>query len=265
MNNKKSFENLKRIFIFTSGGVGYHVIDRFLYHQENIQEAAAQGIIDSKIENIKNQTEVIQIKKEVLQSEIADLHLMVKEHYNLIKECATAYKNRKSDLITLSKEETLDKLNNIKEQGKSLSSVFQKLKTDKNWEDNGAYEKIKDFLIEIDDFAKYVKNEDLNNKLVSGFNKLYQYLDTLTLLQEVSLLHILMFCVLIFTVINILSVLFGNEIIRFLDLEKRFPKLSTFFRLRATLQKYYLIWNVIILFVFCLFGIGINILIFTST
>lgn len=106
-----------------------------------------------------------------------------------------------------------------------------------------------------------ISNDNLTNKFSFDLSQFYRYLDSLTILQESSLLHILMFIVLMLTVINILSVLFGNEIIRYLNI--RFPQLSLFFRLRVTLQRYYLMWNVFILFVFCLAGICINILILT--
>lgn len=232
MKNKKFFANLSRIFIFTSGCVCYYILVRILYNQVN-------------------------------KEEVTYLHSMVKKLSHFILKCATAIIN--SGFIGLSEEKNLDKLNHVKQLGKSLSDVDLKLKTDQNGEDKGVSEHFKDLLSEIDDFADFVPNEDLNNKLVSGFYKFYQYLDSLTLLQELSLLHVLMFCVLIITVIYILSVLFGNEIIRFFGLEKRFPKLSTFFSLRVIFQRYYLMWNVLILIVFSLFCIAINILIFTST
>ena len=101
------------------------------------------------------------------------------------------------------------------------------------------------------------------NKLVSVINRLYEYLDTLSILQESSILHILLFTVLTVTVLNILSVLFGIELIKYFKLEERMPKLAGFFRLRAQFQRYYLIWNVSILFTVCLFGIIVNLLLFT--
>lgn len=101
------------------------------------------------------------------------------------------------------------------------------------------------------------------NKLVSVINRLYEYLDTLSILQESSILHILLFTVLTVTVFNILSVLFGFELIKYFKVEERMPKLAGFFRLRAQFQRYYLIWNVSILFTVCLFGIIVNLLLFT--
>ena len=101
------------------------------------------------------------------------------------------------------------------------------------------------------------------NKLVSVINRLYEYLDTLSILQESSILHILLFTVLTVTVFNILSVLFGFELIKYFKVEERMPKLAGFFRLRAQFQRYYLMWNVTILFTVCLFGIVVNLLLFT--
>ena len=101
------------------------------------------------------------------------------------------------------------------------------------------------------------------NKLVSVINRLYEYLDTLSILQESSILHILLFTVLTVTVFNILSVLFGFELIKYFKVEERMPKLAGFFRLRAQFQRYYLMWNVSILFTVCLFGIVVNLLLFT--
>ena len=72
-----------------------------------------------------------------------------------------------------------------------------------------------------------------------------------------------MFLSLIFTSINILGALFGKEIIRLFKLEERFPKLSIFFSLRAKFPRYYLVWNVILLFSLCISGLGINIMLLT--
>ena len=93
---------------------------------------------------------------------------------------------------------------------------------------------------------------------------LYNYLDSLTLLQELALFNMILCSVLILTVVNISSVLFGNAVIKYFNLEERFPRLGAFFRLRITFQIYYLLWNVLILFVVCLCCIGINTLLFIA-
>ena len=63
--------------------------------------------------------------------------------------------------------------------------------------------------------------------------------------------------------INILSVLFGNEVIKYFNLEEKFPRLGLFFRLRLKFQRYYLILNVLTLLFVCFVGIIVDILLFT--
>nr|YP_009763303.1 hypothetical protein [Metarhizium rileyi]QIS49082.1 hypothetical protein [Metarhizium rileyi] len=110
------------------------------------------------------------------------------------------------------------------------------------------------------------------NKLLDSFNNgsgkgnnfmpkgLYDYLNNMSLLEEAYLLHILLFLVLMLTVFNILVALFSNEIIKYFNLEEKYPSLYAFFKLRIKFKRYYLIWNISILFIICLGGIGINIL-----
>ena len=101
------------------------------------------------------------------------------------------------------------------------------------------------------------------NNFIPSLSKLYKYLDSISLLQESSLFHISLFIVILITVFNIFSVLFANEVIRYFNLEERFPRLGIFFKLRIKFQKYYLFWSVFTLFIVCLAGIGIDILLFT--
>ena len=132
-----------------------------------------------------------------------------------------------------------------------------------NWNDSEGYKKLSELKEEIDKLIEIISNDESTNKLVSVINKFYEHLDTLSILQESSILHILLFTVLTVTVLNILSVLFGIELIKYFKLEEIMPKLAGFFRLRAQFQRYYLMWNVTILFTVCLFGIVVNLLLFT--
>ena len=95
-----------------------------------------------------------------------------------------------------------------------------------------------------------------------SIKNLYDFLDTLTLLEESAFLHIFMFIYILCCVANIISVLFGNEIIRYFNLEERFPKLSIYFKLRSKFQKYYLAWNIFGIIAVSLFAIGLNLLVF---
>ena len=110
--------------------------------------------------------------------------------------------------------------------------------------------------------------QNLINNFISDFilnfdlKVIYNYLDSLTLHQEGALFHIIIFSTILVTIFNILGIFFGNEIIKYFNIENKFPSLSNFFKLRAKLQRYYLMWNITILFVLCIGALGINILVF---
>lgn len=84
----------------------------------------------------------------------------------------------------------------------------------------------------------------------------------MTLLQESALLHIIIYIYILATVFNILGIFFGNEVIKYFELENKYPKLHIFFKLRAKFQRYYLIWNISILLVVCFLGIFLDLLVF---
>nr|YP_010990999.1 LAGLIDADG homing endonuclease [Pappia fissilis]WOX61272.1 LAGLIDADG homing endonuclease [Pappia fissilis] len=247
MKNTKFIENLNKIGLFIGGGIGYHIIDRGMTYLDNKAEAISQSVRDEKLDHLVGSVETIKNEARI--------------HFNVLKECSEAYVNRPNG-VSVSKEVMLQELSSIKDNTKSIMEQLLELGP-QNWDKTTAYEECKDVLVRIDNLVKIIQNDDQINKFSFDFSQFYVYLDSLTFLQESCLLHIIMFFVLIFTVINILSVLFGNEIIRYFKLEERFPRLSLFFKLRITFQRYYLMWNVFILFVVCLSGICIDIFLFS--
>jgi len=90
-------------------------------------------------------------------------------------------------------------------------------------------------------------------------DSLFEYINSLTLTQELALLHILVLIIIIIIVLNILGVFFGNEVIKYFNLETKFPSLATFFKLRSTLKRYYLMWSILEMFIVCIGSIGFNI------
>ena len=120
---------------------------------------------------------------------------------------------------------------------------------------------------EIQSITEYVKEiENIMDKFdkesfVSWLKPLYDFLDSLTLFQESAVFHIMLFIVLILTVLNILFIFFGNEVINFFKIETKYPSFSGLIKLRAKFQRYYLMWDIFILFLVCLCGIGANLIV----
>ena len=89
----------------------------------------------------------------------------------------------------------------------------------------------------------------------------YDFLNSLTLIQEVALMHIFLLITIFFSILSILAVLSGNEPIKDFNLEKKYPKLALFFRLRVKFQRYYLLWNIFYIVLVCMVSVGFNLLI----
>jgi uncharacterized membrane protein len=109
--------------------------------------------------------------------------------------------------------------------------------------------------------ALEIINKNDVNKFLGNFNveDLYKYLDSLSVFKEHALLHIFILIALVLIVLNIVAVFFSNELLKYFDIEQKYPSLATFFKLRAKYQRYYLMWNCLLLIILCFLGIGINI------
>nr|YP_010170400.1 LAGLIDADG homing endonuclease [Phanerochaete carnosa]QRZ60382.1 LAGLIDADG homing endonuclease [Phanerochaete carnosa] len=112
----------------------------------------------------------------------------------------------------------------------------------------------------VEAIQKLINNSG-NKNFISWLNQYYDFLNSLSLHQESSFVNILLFLILMFSVFNFLAIFFGNEIIKYFNLENKFPSLATFFKLRTKFKKYYLLWSIFVLFVVCSVGICINLLI----
>ena len=85
------------------------------------------------------------------------------------------------------------------------------------------------------------------DKFLPDLTSLYEYLDSLSLLQESAFFHIIVLTVILTCILNITSVFFGNEIISYFKLEEKYPKLAFFFKVRNQFQRYYLIFTLIVM------------------
>lgn len=246
-------DKLAKEATFLRGGVAYSLIDKLVNYRSDIAEGVLQSNRDQKIENMDS-------KIENIDSNVNNL-VNFAEHLNVIKECSQAYGNR-NNVVILDRDLTLSQLNEIKTNGGNILTRLNELKSNVDWNLEGVYEQFLELLKNVDGMIENVSNNnDITNKFVGGFSDFFQSLESLSILQHSILLDILMFLLLIFTVINILSALFGNEIIKYFNLETRFPGLSLLFKVRSSLQRYYLMWNVFVLIFVCMFGIGINIVV----
>ena len=94
---------------------------------------------------------------------------------------------------------------------------------------------------------------------------LYSYLDSLSLLQEFSLIQIFIYIIISITAFQIIFIFFSNEIINSLKLDERYPSLAYYINLRSKFQRYYLLWNTLIIILVCLLAIILSLFTFIYT
>lgn len=94
------------------------------------------------------------------------------------------------------------------------------------------------------------------------FESYRNYLSSLDMEQTLSLLHII-FCIsILIGLYNLIMVFYSDQILKYFDLENKYPKFGRFLKLRSKFQLYYFTLNIIIILVVLLFLLLLNITIF---
>ena len=246
---KKILEQIRTLGLFITGGVGYHLIYKTLNIKSDKEDDAKMDRIEKNTENISNKQESFH---EEMKNKVSELNELAKKHFY------DKNGNVKDNVNSNVSESLTDHVKGIKDIVIKRLSEAQKGGLEKQAE----IENLQKVLVKTDELSDSIK--EINNKFLSGLTNFFEYLDTLTLLQESSLFHFFIFIVILVSLINIIIVLFANEFINYFNLENRFPKLSIFFKLRLKWQKFYLITSFTILFILCFFAIFINILLFIN-
>ena len=96
------------------------------------------------------------------------------------------------------------------------------------------------------------------DNIYSYINEFSKFLDTLTIEQKFSLLHILGAISILLSLYSILGVFYSNFFIEYFKLEQKYPKIAVFFKLRRKFQQFYLLINISIIAFIVLVEIYIN-------
>lgn len=229
-------KQLKTAIVFLAGVGVHHYSGRALDYKNNQQEMLEQAARDHKIDNIET---------------------MVK---SLHETASNVKKSPVQSGSTLDAESVKANLEGIKDCCSNMSNV-----SGSDYMSTEAQTKLAEYSNRIDSYVeeirKLIENSG-NTNFNSWLTQYYDFLNSLSLHQESAFINILLFLLLMLTILNILAIFFGNEIIKYFNLESKFPSLASFFKLRTKFQKYYLLWNIFIFFVVCFIGIFINIIIF---
>jgi hypothetical protein len=99
--------------------------------------------------------------------------------------------------------------------------------------------------------TKFINDLDFHN-MFSGLNTL----------EIGAIVHISGSLFILFSLVSIISIIFGDELLLYFNLENKYPKLARFIQIRRKLRYYYLIWNFLLIILVLLTIIYVNLLIF---
>lgn len=109
-------------------------------------------------------------------------------------------------------------------------------------------------------------NSLISNDIFSSLKEFYfeiqNHLNILTLSQKGALFHIFISLAMLFSLLTLFSVFYGEYFIQRFKLEEKYPKLSRFIKFRSKFQHYYFILNTILIILSLLLIIFVNCLVF---
>lgn len=250
------FAHLRAVGVVTGGVIVHHYGSKLL-DRTNTKYASAQAA-ETK-ERLEKLTQSVEDIKKVSLDNSEKLEALKK-----IAESA-AEKDQAMVVSEVQKQQVDSNLDLIKQAAEKLKV----LEDSKTLEDKDL-DKFVELSKVLTDSTKNVtsvwdKITKPKKFLEDGIESFTQYLDSLTLFQESSLLNTILLVIILLTGIQITFIFFGNELIKYFQIDKRYPSLSYYIKLRNTLQKYYLAWNIFILSLVCFIGIFLNMYALTSS
>lgn len=259
---------LKGVALLITTVIAYDLGDKIINYRPNLAEQKAQEARYAPATATQMKTD----KLDILNDKQDQLLAGVNKANELLKDLPNMHMHKNT--IMKNVEEASNNLDEAQTIGKG---IFDYIK-DKNVFDNANQEiliqklqallgKVNQVEDSLNKIKEIVENDDGSSNFInSNFNLdlLYGYLDSLSILQESALFNLAVFVSLILILINIFAALLGNEILNYFNIENKFPSISGFLKLRAKFQKYYIIWNLLLLSILLIGAILINILIFVN-
>lgn len=255
-------KHLQQLGFFSSGILANHYGSKLLDYKDNFKESQLQAIRDAKLDEIINGIKQLQVKCD---------NPIFKDQLNRMENLKGNIDNDKLVFLQKQFKAAVDKSQSVKESLEKIYESVNKMDSD-NTENLSEFSKDANEMLSITEKIHKLLDEikkggstgssgsGSNNLLGNSSQDFFCYLDNMSLLEEASFLHILIFITIILTVFNLFAVLLSNEIINYFNLPSKYPSLYRLFKLRSRLQRYYLIWNLSILFILSFGGICINIL-----
>lgn len=177
------------------------------------------------LEVIHNQQETM-IEDKMVQTKIAGLSDNINAHLEFIKTHSERIK------------QAVEQLQNPNLSDSERNLLWQQIKINTDFKLT-SLNKANDDLSKILEALNSNRNQIIND-LSETIDRYKDFLSSLTLEQLIPFLNVLGLTVIATCLISILMIIYGDHLIEYLVLEKRYPKLAKFIRLRRNFQFFWL-------------------------
>lgn len=211
------------------------------------------------MEQIKNNVEQIRKFTDIHKDNIND------ETLNKITRLSYDFDSKINN--TINKINNIQEINNKLVEVKNDSKVNNDLVSQLNNEINNNIDftrkglsESKGILDKIMDILNNISNSSNSSNFINYINyylnEYLKFLESLDLILQISLAHLLCSIVILWCLISIILIYYGEYLINKLKLENKFPKLAKYIQLRRKFQQYYFFINI------CLIIITLSLLIY---
>jgi len=150
--------------------------------------------------------------------------------------------------------------------GNNNSKISEDLKTQSYQDINNNLDLTKNGLEEgnkildeiVNTFSNIKGSGSSSNYIFDIINLYSDFLNTLTVVQKGALGHLLAAIFLLFCFTTIITIFYGETLIKYFEIEKRFPKIARFIEIRRKFQQYYFLLNTCLILSTLFFIIYVN-------
>jgi hypothetical protein len=178
------------------------------------------------------------------------------------QEDCNNFKNKKDNPVnTTNKIQVINTQILAPKGGNNDSKISEDLKTQSYQDINNNLDLTKNGLEEgnkiLDEIVKTFSNikgsGSSSNYIFDIINLYSDFLNTLTVVQKGALGHLLAAIFLLFCFTTIITIFYGETLIKYFEIEKRFPKIARFIEIRRKFQQYYFFIKYLFNFIYFIF------------
>lgn len=221
----------KNLNILTYFSSGISIISLFISIGDNKLKDQYLKLQETKelLEKQVNDLKIDELKNELTKNKVEQFRTSLEETQNKISHQLETI--QKLEVKTNDQKEILNsQLENLTKENENMQNMISDIV--KYFKDNDNNKFMGDNIIEF--FTNYIDN----------WNKM---LSSLTFEQLLAITNLCAYVCISINLFNIISILFGDQLINYFKLEDRFPKLGFIFKIRNKFNKFNLVFSLIII------------------